>query len=59
MASFDIYVSAFHVSAEVPTFTLLLSDFPAITERYFQIGFVCVISAQVSSNVLALQAVWD
>ena len=52
--------SNFHVSAfQIPIFTLLLCNFSAQTNVYFLIISVCVFSAQVSSNVLALQEVWD
>jgi hypothetical protein len=43
----------------VPIFTLLLCQFPAETNAYFQIGIICVISAQVSCNVPPLGEVGD
>ena len=62
LADSDFHASDFQVSTfcwQVPIFTLLLCYLSAWTNVYFLIVFICVISAQLLYNVLALQAVWD
>jgi len=52
-------IPTFLLLLAIPIFTLLLCKFSASYKLHFQIGITCVISAQLATNVLALQAVWD
>jgi hypothetical protein len=53
-SSFCFQIPTFQLLLANPIFTLLLCKLLAETNAYFQIRFTCVISAQVSSNVLGL-----
>jgi hypothetical protein len=60
LASFHFHASAFQVSTfQVSAGKIQLCKFSAETKAYFLIVFICVISAQVTSNVWPLGDVAD